>query len=352
MNGLAGFNEFDVNSIKAERFQQIKGWYDGEGRQRGVMGGHRRQTETVDITSGVVLMGQFLVTADDNSIVNRSVIESFTPRNLSNEDKKEYEELKSIEKKGITSILLELLEHREHFKEHFQKRTNRTLSDWRTRYGNGVNFNQRVMQNWSYLYNAMALAKEKISLSIDIEDFNNYCYSRASYWCKFLRTSDSLSEFWNTVMFLNESKQIHIGWDFRIEEVSEITLRKEKDETYVKKFNDPVKVLYLRLNNVHKLYQTSYRSRTGKEAMSMESIMHYLSNRDYYIGAVKNFRFTKNGDANHNAVTNAYAFMYDDLEINLEVLNMDELKEVMQKNQSTDIPVNEKNNLITDDVPF
>ncbi|MBK7692130.1 MAG: hypothetical protein IPJ31_13835 [Bacteroidetes bacterium] len=84
----------------------------------------------------------------------------------------------------------------------------------------------------------------------------------------------------------------------------------------------------------------------------MESIMHYLSNRDYYIGAVKNFRFTKHGDANQNAITNAYAFIYNDLDINLEVLSMDELRDAMRKNQSTDLPVNEINNFSTEDAPF
>jgi hypothetical protein len=51
-----------------------------------------------------------------------------------------------------------------------------------------------------------------------------------------------------------------------------------------------------------------------------------MGNRDYYVGAVKNFRFSRY-DGSENKPTKLSAFLYNDLKIGLKILNHDELSE-------------------------
>jgi hypothetical protein len=80
-NAIATLNEFDEQVIRDDWFQSIKGIFDGESRQRGSMTS-RNKVEIMKVESGIMLIGQFLVTKDDNSVVTRSIIESFSERNL------------------------------------------------------------------------------------------------------------------------------------------------------------------------------------------------------------------------------------------------------------------------------
>lgn len=316
-NCISGLNEFDEKVIKPEWFQSIKGVFDGESRQRGSMAQHGK-VETMKVESGLLLIGQYLVTMDDNSVVTRSIIEAFSERNLSDDDKKEYNQLKDIEAKGITGLICQLLEHRQYFKESYKDIFNHTISQWRAEYHVGGNFNQRIFQNWAHLYTAMLLASSKISIpSIDIAEFKAYCFNKAGEWCRFVRSSDTLSEFWNTLVFLAEGRMIAYGWDYRIKLEHTVTIR-HKDETSVKNFTEPVKVLYLRFNNVHKLYQESYKKRTGKEGMSIENLMHYCKSRPYFIGPVKSIRWDRKHPHSDVKVSSGIAFLYDELGLDLQ----------------------------------
>lgn len=336
-NSIALLNEFDEKVIKPEWFQNIKGVFDGESRQRGSMTS-KNKVESQKVESGLLLTGQYLVTMDDNSVVTRSLIEPFSERSLTEDDKKAYIDLKTTEEKGITSLITELLQHRSYFKDKYKEMFNNTISDWRSIYTNNGNFNQRIMQNWAHLYTSMALASNRINIQcVDIQYFKNYCFNKASQWCQFIRSSDTLSEFWNTLQFLSESNQVITGWDFRIVTSLSVTIRRDKDSTEELNFTSPTKVLYLRLNNIHKLYQESYKRRSGKEAMSMENLLHYFKSRSYFIGPVKNFKF-KNSDK--VKTTNAYAFYYDQLEIDLEVMSAAEAYSKDERDKSNN---NEEN---------
>lgn len=342
INAPAALNEFDEKVIKPEWFQAIKGIFDGEGRQRGKMG-TKNGTEIMKVRSTLVLMGQYLCTMDDNSIVSRSIIEGFNERELSDEDKKKYDLLKRYEETGLSSILVELLQFRKLFKEQYREEFNTTLSKWRYESaasgGKEGAFNQRVMQNWCHLYTSWNIISNHVDLPLTNSEFEKYCFSKGQHWSKFMRSSDTLSEFWNTVMFLVDANILQEGWDYKIEETVHVRIRKDRNEDFVQDFTEPTKIVYFRLNNIHKHYQQAYRTRTGKEGMTMENLLHYFSSRKYFIGASKQGRFkrfvTKTENVNkpgpmtnapsaetrkveESIVTSSYVFLYDDLGLDLE----------------------------------
>lgn len=154
-----------------------------------------------------------------------------------------------------------------------------------------------------------------------------------------MRSSDTLSEFWNTVSFLVDQGLIVDGWDYRIETVMQIRIRSSRKEEFTQTFNEPTKVVYMRMNNIHKHYQQAYRTRTGKEGMTMENLLHYFSSRKYFLGANKQSRFkrfitkTENVTRAHgltntsvpethkveeSTISSSYVFLYDELGLDIE----------------------------------
>jgi DNA primase len=295
-NGMAHLNEFDDKVTKDEWFQSIKGVFDGEGRERGKMNtagtaGSKNRTETQRVDSMLVLTGQFLITKDDNSVVSRSIICPFFERAFTDAERKDYDELKSWEAQGLTSLAVEVLQHRPEVKEKYYTTFNEILSAWRRK--TTEQFNQRIFQNWCHLSAMWKLFQPLLGLPIEWAEFDKYSYEQALYYSKFIRDSDILSEFWNTVSYMLDQQQIFEGWDFHIQVVSEIKLRGGDGKEHIRIFGENKKLLLIRLNNVHKLYQIAFRQRSGKEGLTFENLKHYFSNRNYFIGQVKQSVFKR-----------------------------------------------------------
>jgi len=301
------------------------------------------------------LIGQYLMTTDDNSIVSRSLIEAFTERELSDEDKKQYITLKEHEEAGLTSMITELVQYRAEFKAQYKDLFNDTLSIWRRSMNtDAANFNQRIMQNWCHLYTSYAIMhKYHKQLPVTNEHFENYCKQKAIHWSGFIRASDTLSEFWNTFSFLVDQGVVIDGWDFKIETLTKIKIRNDKKDAKANEeeraFNEPTKVLFLRLNNVHKHYQQAFRSRTGKEGMTIENLKHYFTGRKYFLGNNKQSmfkRYVNKTDETIGAVrsietrkvpessySSSYIFLYDHLGIDIE--RNQEIKQDQQQETDT-----------------
>ena len=328
-------NEFDIEVIKLEWFQAIKGAYDGEGRERGKIG-VKNATEIQKILSTLILTGQKLVTDDDNSVVSRSLIEGFsTDNNRTEEDKKAYDELKDWERLGMNSMLLEVFVHREMMEKNYKETLNNLLSKWRKDKPKARDINQRILLNWAQLATGYSMIGKFITFPQSDSEFKEYCYNQAIYWSDFIRKSDTLSEFWRTIEYLANKPEIDKdaikeGWDYVIEEVMEINIRNNRDSIENRKFPAHTKVIFLRLNNIYPLFQLAFKSKYGKTAMTMENLLHYLKSRPYFLGPIKQRQFTriifhtqKVGDKIESRqeveqkITSCYAFLYDSLEIDI-----------------------------------
>jgi hypothetical protein len=153
------------------------------------------------------------------------------------------------------------------------------------------------MQNWCHLYTCYTLTRKYHILPISSEAFEEYCKNKAVHWSGFIRGSDTLSEFWNTIAFLIDQNVIIEGWDYKVESVLQVRLyhgkKDGRPQEYTQTFNEPTKLFFIRLNNVHKHYQQAYRNRTGKEGMSIENLKHYFSGRKSYLGTNQKKKFKR-----------------------------------------------------------
>lgn len=187
---------------------------------------------------------------------------------------------------GAAGVLL----HRHSVEQQYYDIYNEIVTAWRR--ATRGEFNQRIFQNWAHLSAIWHLFEKRLGLPVAWVGFDQYCYGRAIEYSRFIRNADTLTDFWNTVAFLLDQQQIVAGWDFRITWAQEIKLR-ENESTYTKKFDAPRKLLLLRLNNVHKLYQQAKNKSGERNPMTLENLKFYFGSRPYYIGQVKQAKFKR-----------------------------------------------------------
>lgn len=367
INCPAVVNEVDANTTDPERLQAFKGAFDLEGREKmNISNGkaNKRSTTIQRINSSLILVGQHIVTNDDNALLTRSIIEDFLPNdNRSKEDIQAFDELKQLGKQGITSLITDLLNMRANFDANFRTMYLDQLGEWiKQTSQQGKPLVQRIMNNYAILSTCYRILSTHFPLSVSPATFTEYCLQKARQWSAFVSSSDTLSEFWRFVSYLFEQGLVTDGWDMEVKTEFKIELR----EGDTRQWDAGEKVLYIRLNNVHKVYQSEHRKRYSKDGISMENLLHYFKAKKYYLGSIKNRQFKRYLNEvseqplagglypeqsarpfkelkAQTTITSCHAFLYSEIEKQIEGFNLlkNEEPETLNKNE----PEPEKNNV-------
>jgi DNA primase len=332
INCPACINEIDSNT-DPDRIQAFKGAFDLEGREKMNISksGNKRSTTIQRINSSLILVGQHILTTDDNAMPSRCIIEDFLPNdNRTEEQIINFDELAQLGKQGITSLLTDLLKMRTAFDTTFRDVYLKQLSEFMARATKDrKQINQRIAMNYTVMLSSYKIASGFYKLPDSVEKFTDYCYSKIVKWSGFIASSDSLSDFWRFINSMADSRLIEDGWDYIIDTQTQLEVRSGE----VKKWDMPRRILFIRINNVHKVYQKEYRGRYSKDGISLENLLHYMNTKNYYLGAVKQKQFKR--FINHTeqlstmdspysskkadtTVTSAYAFLYDTIEEQVE----------------------------------
>jgi hypothetical protein len=312
-NCFAFMNEFDDKAIKEEWFQALKAAYDGEGRERG-KGGSRNRTEVMKVNSAVGLAGQYLSTRDDNSLLSRSIVLAFKPNDQrTKEVTQAYNKLKQLEEQGINSIVSEIMAYRKLVEQRYSHVFHEVFSDMKEYCQKfGHKFEDRLNRNHCALLAMCKIFEKELQLPFSYSTFFKDIMERVIDLTRIMTQSDILSEFWRIVSSMADTGELIRGYHYRIEAVSSLELK-----TATVNWDNPKKVLYVRLAAVYSAYKQNFRRETGKEAMNQESIKNYFENREYFLGNKDNVRFRgmdKNGKEYSTNPTSAYVFDYDQME--------------------------------------
>lgn len=328
-NCVTWFDEFDDQAIKEDRFQSIKGAYDGAGRERG-KGTNKNRTEIARINSALLLTGQYLSTRDDNAALTRCIILAFQPDDNRSADRiKSYDQLKGVEKRGITGLLVQVLKHRKRFEKDYPKSFGETFRDLRTAITDaGGVYKERVLRNYTAVLNSYKFFMQHFQFPFTYQDVFARCKQDVVQLSKMISESDSLADFWNTVVYLLEIGEIKQDFHFRIDLSPAVKLVKDGQQVE-KKFTGPVKLLFIRLTTIHKLYLEAHRKQTGKTGINMQSLELYITSSKGFVGRNKSSRFVD--EHGSSMVNSSYVFEYDLLNLPLER----EAKGQQDKEQST-----------------
>lgn len=312
------FNEFDEDKILEVFFRAFKQAYDNEGRNKGM--GQENKTTTQQMNIAPIMIGQVLTTKDGGSVLTRVIPEKFLAKQYTDEEKENFSVLQNWEKKGINSIIIEILEHRGHFKEKFKVTFNEILSKIKRDIRNkGEVFKERIACNHATMLTCAKLIGDKIELGFKFDTYYEYQLESVINLTRLVTESDNLGQFWRIVEYLLERGEITDGYDFRIDLESKIRVNrlvggKKEDMEY--SFDKPTKVLCLRLTTVFPLFQREMKLGTGNKSVNQKTLETYFESNAAFIGVNPSKRFTRSD--NKGTVTSSYVFDYDKLGVNLE----------------------------------
>ena len=110
-NTISFLEEYHDN-IHDFLFQSMKKAY-GEGEREKGQATFNYRTSITNVNSSIIYTGQYYPVRDDNSLATRSLLLSFIKKPYTTEEIQEYNLLKSWEETGLSSLILDIIRHRE-----------------------------------------------------------------------------------------------------------------------------------------------------------------------------------------------------------------------------------------------
>lgn len=310
------------NNMEYEKIEFLKGLWDGTGRTRMNMDKDRKK-ETTHVDCGIILSGQEMPTADI-ALFSRLVFLSFTKVEYSDFEKTVFNELKEMEKTGLTHITHELLSYRQHFIDHFFDEYN-AVSKRLTSLLDRVVIEDRIFRNWTVLLAGFSTLEQKVKLPFGGESFYKKAVELIIRQNVETKKSNELSIFWSIIEFLSNDGLIREEVDYKIE----FTDRLKTDSLNVE-WKQPKNVLYINHSRLFQLYRV-HGAKTKENILPLKTLEYYLQNCKEYLGTKKSvaFKIEMNGRIMEDVenpltetlvkrrITTAMVFEYDSLGINM-----------------------------------
>lgn len=331
-------NEFDEQRMEDWKFGTIKSAYDGEARIVGDSDtGKARKSKVQKVRGTLIVVGQYLSTGDDGSVLSRSFPCQFTLSRLdklSNQDMKEWDMLKKWEDAGLSNIICELLTHRAHFAENFRATYWQVHEELKYELEQSkVRAETRLLRNYSCALASVKIMSDKLKFPFEYDAFFQLVTKTVMEHNGLLKENNALAKFWKIVEYCFTRNIInydpidrkYVQSDYSVKAMDKITLKRNNAVEEVT-FSKTRNVIVLRFNLVYAAFTKAWREQNGNHAPSEGTILKYLQDQPYYIGLVPSHWY-------HNTNTSGFAFDYD-------VLNQEI---VLEPNTSTREPDSVKN---------
>lgn len=324
-NAVVHLDEYK-NSLDLEKREFLKGIWDGAGRSRMNMDNDKKR-ETTAVDCGVVMSGQEMPTADI-ALFNRLVFLTFSKSEFSDQEKRNYETLKLIEKRGLTHLTGEVLKLRQRFQGNFRTAWDSAIYDL----SNNVRkyaIEDRTLKNWA----TIIAAYKSIEPYIDVPFTYAEILSIASELCveqnNKTKQNNELSGFWEIVDILVASSKIWIKVDYHIKMGSGTGRPMQIRESGIPLELDPKKqYLYINFKRISQLYAKEGKDTNGK-IIPRETLKYYLEHSPEFLGTAKSMRFKMietpqgytpaDGESARSKVTTAMIFDYDMIKENYNI---------------------------------
>lgn len=316
LNNAPTMLEEFTDGVDDKIFQSLKGAFDGRGREMGKATGDNR-TSTTKVNCSLIILSQYLSSRDDNSLTSRSLLGHFIkPQDPFTEDEvRNYNTLKEWEEKGLSSMLIDILEHREFVSQNIYKAYGEITSQLK-RELKGKEYQERMMQNYVALLTPLKLLENRLPFPFSYQDAYDAFKNMILESSDLIVESEGLAEFWRVLEFLLDRSFIKEGDQFKIDKPHQVKFQTRKGEPdKIWNNTDHKRLLYLRLNSVHQLYHKEVSMREGVEVISESTIRNYFKSKKYFLGVVGSTRFGK-------IATNAMVFDYD-MMMQGGILNLD-----------------------------
>lgn len=285
-NALCHIDEYK-NDIDARRIDFLKGLYDGAGRMK--MGGASYdKIEMTSVKTGIILSGQELPTADI-ALFHRCVFLSFPKSTFTPAEKDRFDELRAVQRLGLTSITLDLLNLRKKFEATFRDVYATTTADINERLG-GQTVETRLLENWAKILAAFRCVEGCLQWPMTYAEMLTTCTRMLTVQNKMSGEGNELGKFWDIVQYLHDEGELRDDGDYMIREKTDI-----KTDITARTFPQPTKLLYIVPTRVLAQYRM-VALRKGEKPLPEDALREYLKNAPYYLGLkAARFKFLIDG---------------------------------------------------------
>ena len=287
-NAIVWLDEYK-NTIHPDLIGLLKNLYDGIGYERAQTTQDNR-THNNPVLSSAIISGQDMPTIDP-ALFTRVILLMFKQNAFNDDDKKNYAEIKDLEKKGLTNITNKLLAHRqliaEKYNAEFQLQFKKIVEEFKLQ-----DIPDRLLKNA-----AMLMAPTFVLIKENVIHFP----------CK---VSDITSAFTDVLKqhkhLLNDNQEISVFWEVVETLFDENIISADKGD--IKFIEDTVAI---RFNRIYGAYSEKYRKMHGRNGLDKLTLVNYLKNSPAFVEINHSVRFPVAG------VTSAFIFKYKPLGINL-----------------------------------
>lgn len=314
-NAIVHLDEYK-NNIDLDKREFLKSIWDGYGRSKMDMENDKKRTTTA-VDSGVVLSGQELPTADI-ALFSRVLFIPFSKTTFTDQERKEYDELKRIEKRGLTHLTSELLQLRNKFQGSFRIAYDDVTVEFSRRV-KAFGVEDRTLKNWITILAAYKAIEQSVNLPFNYAKIMEICAMKCIDQNSKTRQSNELSGFWETMDNLVASSRIWIGADYIIRDGSRPIKTKESAKGGSEFIPNPDRrYILVNFKRVASLYQKEGRDTQGK-TIPTDSLKYYLENSSEFMGTCPSVKFKLienptgyiNSNRPQSRVSTAMIFDYD-----------------------------------------
>lgn len=279
------FDEFK-NSIEWRKIELLKSMWDGVGRGKMKDG----DVERVNVNCGVILSGQEMPTIDP-ALFTRIVLVSVNKTAYTMEERRRFNELMDINRKGVCQLLMQIVGHRERFVEdypHYVELTRTEVMNALSKKGKQIS--DRMYMNWVVVLAAWRTIERLIANPpFTYDELMPLCCDMLLEQHKIIERADEVAGFWNFVHVLYQEGRLVAGADYKID--TDVT-RLKMHEGPERCFSQPLNILIIRDRRVIQHYQTDKARETKSIVLSQGDMRGYLERSEMCLGMVKR-RFFK-----------------------------------------------------------
>jgi len=272
------------NNLEYEKIEFLKGLWDGTGRTRMNMDKDKKK-ETTHVDCGIILSGQEMPTADI-ALFSRLIFLGFNKVEYTDDEKINFNNLKEIEKTGISHITHEMLAHRKYFITNFLDNYKLASDELTATIGNIV-IEDRIFRNWLVILSAYRTLMDLIEVPWQYRKLLDNAAKLIIRQNSETKKSNELAIFWSIVEFLANNNEIREDVDFKVDYVSRLKTDKFTSEV---EWSIPKNVLLLNHSRIFQLYRV-HGQRAKENILPLKTLEYYLMNSKEYLGRKSSVSF-------------------------------------------------------------
>lgn len=261
-NAIILLDEFKTD--QKDSTDLLKQLWDRQGYKRGNLDSNY-STEDVPIQSTIMVTGNEY--PNDDPLLTRLLVVEMSKTEFSEHDKARYNALKDLEAIGLTSVTMELLNHRRtlerRYYEEYQKLSKQYGKEW-----SGLGLSERMIDNAACISAPMLILSEFLNWPFSAEDLKTALRESLTVQNEKRATESATNRFWDIMIFfasrgvIKEGKEILVDGDY----------------------------LLLRFQELHTLYSVECK-KMGVAPMSKSTLREQLKQSPEFLKTVSNQRF-------------------------------------------------------------